>query len=69
MRRRRRDRGANMILVDFHPAPRQARLMVHDTTARGIAPIPRMQIAHEAYQKRLTLAERYRETAVPIPGL
>jgi 3-deoxy-7-phosphoheptulonate synthase len=63
--------GANMILVDFHPAPRLA--LVDGPQALLLEELPQfledVQIAHEAYQKRLTVAERYRETAVPTPAL
>jgi len=55
--------GANMILVDFHPAPRQA--LVDGPQALVLEELPQfledVQIAHEAYLKRLTLAERYTE--------
>ena len=63
--------GANMILVDFHPAPRLA--LVDGPQALLLEELPQfledVQIAHEAYHKRLTVAERYRETAVPAAGL
>src|SRR6476620_9762683 len=50
--------GANMILVDFHPAPSQA--LVDGPQALLLEELPQfledVQIAHEAYQKRLTAA-------------
>jgi 3-deoxy-7-phosphoheptulonate synthase len=53
--------GANMILVDFHPAPHEA--LVDGPQALLLEELPRfledVQIAREAYEKRLTLAQRY----------
>jgi 3-deoxy-7-phosphoheptulonate synthase len=58
--------GANMILVDFHPAPRQA--LVDGPQALLLEELPRfledVQIAHEAYRKRLALAERNAEASI-----
>ena len=56
--------GANMILVDFHPAPGQA--LVDGPQALLLRELPQfledVQIAREAYEKRLALAERYRQS-------
>jgi 3-deoxy-7-phosphoheptulonate synthase len=53
--------GANMILVDFHPEP--ARALVDGPQALMLEELPQfledVQIAREAYEKRLALAERY----------
>ena len=53
--------GANMILVDFHPAPAQA--LVDGPQALKLDELPHfledVQVAREAYEKRLALAERY----------
>jgi 3-deoxy-7-phosphoheptulonate synthase len=52
--------GANMVLVDFHPAPGQA--LVDGPQALLLEELPRfledVQICREAYQKRLALAQR-----------
>ena len=52
--------GANMVLVDFHPAPAQA--LVDGPQALTISELSHfladVQIAREAYEKRLALAER-----------
>ena len=52
--------GANMVLVDFHPAPGQA--LVDGPQALLLEELPRfledVQIAREAYEKRLALAQR-----------
>jgi len=54
--------GANMVLVDFHPAPEQA--LVDGPQALKLDELPQfledVQIAREAYEKRLALAERHR---------
>lgn len=54
--------GANMILVDFHPAPVQA--LVDGPQALMLNELPHfledVQIAREAYVRRIALAERYR---------
>lgn len=54
--------GANMVLVDFHPEP--ARALVDGPQALLLSELPHfladVQIAHEAYQGREALAERYR---------
>jgi len=53
--------GANMVLVDFHPAPAQA--LVDGPQALKLEELPHfledVQVAREAYEKRLALAERY----------
>ncbi|HEY8185683.1 MAG TPA: hypothetical protein VIF64_06425 [Pyrinomonadaceae bacterium] len=53
--------GANMILVDFHPEPAQA--LVDGPQALRLEELPHfledVQVAREAYKKRLVLAERY----------
>jgi 3-deoxy-7-phosphoheptulonate synthase len=53
--------GANMVLVDFHPAPGQA--LVDGPQALLLEELPRfledVQIAREAYDKRISLAQRY----------
>jgi 3-deoxy-7-phosphoheptulonate synthase len=55
--------GANMILVDFHPAPAQA--LVDGPQALTLEELPHfledVAIAREAYEKRLALARRSRE--------
>lgn len=55
--------GANMILVDFHPNPQKA--LVDGPQAMLISELPHfledVQIAREAYEKRLATARRYRE--------
>lgn len=62
--------GANMVLVDFHPAPSQA--LVDGPQALKLAELPQfledVQIARDAYQKRVALAERYREPAATLAG-
>ncbi len=65
--------GANMVLVDFHPSPAQA--LVDGPQALRLEELAHfledVQIAREAYEKRLTLAERYRnhegEPALIVP--
>lgn len=56
--------GANMILVDFHPAPGQA--LVDGPQALMLKELPQfledVQIAREAYERRVALAERYRQS-------
>lgn len=53
--------GANMVLVDFHPDPSQA--LVDGPQALKLAELPHfledVQVAREAYEKRLALAQRY----------
>ena len=53
--------GANMILVDFHPAP--SRALVDGPQALMLKELPHfiedVQIAREAYQKRVAAAARY----------
>lgn len=53
--------GANMILVDFHPEPSKA--LVDGPQALLLKELPHfledVQIAREAYEKRLALAQRY----------
>jgi 3-deoxy-7-phosphoheptulonate synthase len=65
--------GANMVLVDFHPSPAQA--LVDGPQALKLEELPHfledVQIAREAYEKRLRLAERFRnhegEPALIVP--
>jgi 3-deoxy-7-phosphoheptulonate synthase len=53
--------GANMVLVDFHPEPRQA--LVDGPQALLLEELPHfledVQIAREAYEKRVALATRF----------
>jgi 3-deoxy-7-phosphoheptulonate synthase len=53
--------GANMILVDFHPAPEKA--LVDGPQALRLEELPHfledVQIVREAYEKRLNLAQRF----------
>lgn len=53
--------GANMVLVDFHPAPSQA--LVDGPQALKLEELPHfledVKVAREAYQKRVALAARY----------
>jgi 3-deoxy-7-phosphoheptulonate synthase len=53
--------GANMVLADFHPAPGEA--LVDGPQALLLEELPRfledVQIARDAYEKRLSLAQRY----------
>jgi len=53
--------GANMVLVDFHPAPNRA--LVDGPQALLLDELPQfledVQIAREAYEKRAALAARY----------
>jgi 3-deoxy-7-phosphoheptulonate synthase len=62
--------GANMILVDFHPAPAQA--LVDGPQALKLEELPHfledVQVAREAYEKRLALAVRY-GTNANVPTL
>ncbi|HEX8136963.1 MAG TPA: hypothetical protein VF544_05190 [Pyrinomonadaceae bacterium] len=55
--------GANMVLVDFHPAPERA--LVDGPQALLLKELPQfledVGIAREAYEKRARLAERYRQ--------
>jgi 3-deoxy-7-phosphoheptulonate synthase len=55
--------GANMVLADFHPAPGEA--LVDGPQALLLEELPRfledVQIAREAYEKRLSLSQRYAE--------
>lgn len=55
--------GANMVLVDFHPAPSKA--LVDGPQALLLRELPQfledIRIAREAYEKRVALAARYRE--------
>lgn len=59
--------GANMILVDFHPEPSKA--LVDGPQALQLKELPYfledMQIAREAYLKRLDLLRRFRSDATP----
>src|SRR5919205_119794 len=58
--------GANMILVDFHPAP--ARALVDGPQALLLEELPQfledVRIAREAYEKRVRLAEKYDRSLV-----
>jgi 3-deoxy-7-phosphoheptulonate synthase len=58
--------GANMVLVDFHPAPELA--LVDGPQALTIDELPQfledVQIAREAYKKRTALAQRYQPQPV-----
>lgn len=62
--------GANMVLVDFHPAPSQA--LVDGPQALKLAELPQfvedVQIARDAYEKRVALAERHRDPAATLAG-
>jgi 3-deoxy-7-phosphoheptulonate synthase len=53
--------GANMVLVDFHPSPEHA--LVDGPQALLLTELPQfledVQIAHDAYKKRVALAQRY----------
>jgi 3-deoxy-7-phosphoheptulonate synthase len=55
--------GANMVLVDFHPAPNRA--LVDGPQALLLEELPQfleeVQIARDAYEKRVRLAARYEE--------
>ena len=55
--------GANMVLVDFHPAPNKA--LVDGPQALQLRELPYfledVQIAREAYEKRVQLAKRYQD--------
>jgi 3-deoxy-7-phosphoheptulonate synthase len=57
--------GANMVLVDFHPEPDRA--LVDGPQALLLRELPQfledVNIAREAYLKRLALAERYQARA------
>lgn len=54
--------GANMVLVDFHPAPSKA--LVDGPQALLLRELPQfledIRVAREAYEKRVALAARYR---------
>src|SRR5438270_8005555 len=58
--------GANMILVDFHPAPEHA--LVDGPQALLLEELPQfledVSVAREAYEKRVRLAERYDRSLV-----
>jgi len=60
--------GANMVLVDFHPAPERA--LVDGPQALRLDELRQfledVQIAREAYEKRSALAERYRVTDADV---
>ena len=55
--------GANMVLVDFHPAPNRA--LVDGPQALRLEELPQfleeVQIARDAYEKRVSLAARYED--------
>jgi 3-deoxy-7-phosphoheptulonate synthase len=63
--------GANMVLADFHPAPGQA--LVDGPQALLLDELPRfledVQIAREAYEKRLASAERFGQTKEVVGSL
>ena len=56
--------GANMVLVDFHPAPSKA--LVDGPQALLIRELPLflddVRIAREAYEQRVVLASHYQDT-------
>jgi 3-deoxy-7-phosphoheptulonate synthase len=56
--------GANMVLVDFHPRPERA--LVDGPQALLLEELPHfledVSVAREAYEKRVRLAERYRQS-------
>jgi 3-deoxy-7-phosphoheptulonate synthase len=58
--------GANMILVDFHPAPERA--LVDGPQALLLEELPQfledVSLARETYEKRVRLAERYERSLV-----
>lgn len=58
--------GANMVLVDFHPNPKKA--LVDGPQALLMDELPRfledVQIAREAYEKRLKLLDKYKVKVV-----
>ncbi|HEX9424937.1 MAG TPA: hypothetical protein VF899_16980 [Pyrinomonadaceae bacterium] len=62
--------GANMVLVDFHPAPGQA--LVDGPQALKLEELSHfledVQVAREAYEKRVAVAERYSSHA-EVPAL
>jgi 3-deoxy-7-phosphoheptulonate synthase len=53
--------GANMVLVDFHPAPQKA--LVDGPQALTLKELPHfledVRIAREAFEKRIALAQRH----------
>ncbi len=55
--------GANMVLVDFHPAPSKA--LVDGPQALLMKELPQfledIQLVRETYEKRVALAQRYQE--------
>ena len=57
--------GANMILIDFHPAP--AKALVDGPQALTLAELPHfledVALARETYLKRQALARRYAQKA------
>ena len=59
--------GANLVLVDFHPAPGQA--LVDGPQALLLEELPRfledVRISREAYEKRLALAQRWVNSGKP----
>src|ERR1700704_4728515 len=60
--------GANMVLVDFHPAPGQA--LVDGPQAFLLEELPRflgdVRISREAYEKRLALAQGHLNSGKPV---
>ena len=62
--------GANMVLVDFHPEPSKA--LVDGTQALKLGELPwfleDVQIAREAFEKRMALAERNQDVSDVVPA-
>jgi 3-deoxy-7-phosphoheptulonate synthase len=63
--------GANMVLVDFHPEPRQA--LVDGPQALRLDELPQfledVQIVREAYRKRTALAQDWLKQRITEPSL
>ena len=62
--------GANMVLVDFHPKPKQA--LVDGPQALLLEELPYfladVAIARESYEKRQKLARKFQLGAMPAVG-
>jgi len=62
--------GANMVLVDFHPEPSKA--LVDGPQALKLRELPwfleDVQIAREAFEKRMALAEHYQDKSDVVPA-
>ncbi len=62
--------GANMVLVDFHPEPSKA--LVDGPQALKLGELPwfleDVQIAREAFEKRMALAERHQDVSDVVPA-